>query len=133
MADLSFVFNPSSMNTVIAANSGKVSTASSAVAARSGTWDKASTASSRIAESSAKWVYNVSDLSDEISSQVAAAGGGLTSSEARSIAKSDSASKIAILSAKVIHSEPGSDSRAIHEIILTSKNSVKYVYSSLAA
>jgi len=45
---------------------------------------------------------------------------------------SDAASKITALSAKVIHSEPGSGSRAVKEIMIDSASQIKYVYSSNA-
>lgn len=45
---------------------------------------------------------------------------------------SSASSNVAVLSAKVIHSEPGSGSRAVHEIIIDSASNIKYVYSSNA-
>ena len=107
MADLSFSFHWSQASSAVVLAASAVS----AVAARSATWDKASAASSRIAASSAGW-------------DAGAAAGSKAS---------DVSSALVALDATVIKSVPGSNSRAVHEIMVTEAGLIKYVYSSNAA
>jgi len=134
MADLSFSFNPSD----ISAASDAASKAMSKISGDSATWDKASAASSKIAAQSANW--EASTAESKIAAQSATWEAGLGSSAVRSIAKSDAASKVAVLSGvvnsmsgEVIRSTPATASRAVHEIVYTSAGLIKYVYSSNAA
>lgn len=110
MADLSFSFHYSQASSAIVLAASAVS----AVAARSAAWDGASaaaaTASSKIAASSAAWDA-----------------GAAAASKA-----SDASSAVVALDAIVIKSVPGVNSRAVHEIQMTSAGLIKYVYSSVA-
>ena len=145
MADLSLVFDPSDMASKIAQNSAKASDASSAVAARSAIWDLASAASSRIAESSANWnkASDASSKASQASSRILASSAGWDTGAAAGTKAAAASSRIAessnwwdkasSLNTTVIKSIPGTDSRAVHEIIYTSKSSIKYIYSSNAA
>jgi len=111
MADLSFSFHWSQASSAIVLAASAVS----AVAARSAAWDGASaataTVSSKIAASSAAWDA-----------------GAAAASKA-----SDVSSALADLTAIAITSVPGTDSRAVHEIMITSAGLIKYVYSSTVA
>jgi hypothetical protein len=128
MADLSFTFNPSDINSKATAASdtaskasvaaAKGSDASSKILLKSATWDKASAASSLAAANS--------DAASNALSKITA--GSATWDKA-----SAASSAVAALDAEVIKSVPGVGSFAVHEILYTAASSIKYVRSSVAA
>ena len=135
MADLSFVFNPSDMQTELDTASAKAVAGSSnaasvagTIATKSAVWDLASGASSRIAESSAKW-----DAGATAASKASDASSAIGARSAKWDKGSAASTKTVSMASTMIRSIPAANSRAVHEIVYTSKSSIKFVYSSLAA
>jgi hypothetical protein len=121
MADLSFSFHWSQASSAIVLAASAVS----AVANRSATWDKASAASSAVIVAAGK--------ASDASSAVAARSAAWDAGAAAASKASDASSAIVALDAIVIKSVPGTDSRAVHEIMVAANGEIKYVYSSNAA
>lgn len=124
MADLSFSFHWSQASSAIVLAASAVS----AVAARSAIWDKASAASSAA-------VVNASAASDAQSAAAvaSAAAAGVSDAASNALSKATVASAAVVtLDGTAIKSVPGVNSRAVHEVMMTSAGLIKYVYSSVA-
>lgn len=153
MADLSLAFDPAAISDAVskgtaalskvAVVSDAASDANSKIAAVS---DVASKAQSKITAGSAVWDVDAASAISAVTARSAAwdgaaalasdagskAGAALSKANVALSNASDAQSAITALDATVIKSVPGVGSFAVHEIVYTAANTLKYVYSSVA-
>jgi len=136
MADLSLLFDPSDMvsKTAKASSIAAVASdlASSAMIKATAASDVAATASNKASQASV-----AAAKGQTASSKIAASSGDwdkATAASSVAAAASNAASALSVkLQASFIKSVPGTNSFAVHNIMITAASSIKYVYSSTAA